>query len=473
MFGQTSFLVFYATWALGGRLDGAIVWIGVLAHLSILALVLDQSRVARVRSFFRSGNGFFLVVCYFVLFLVLWIAPFNASGYIETDLGGNLLFRSKESITWLPSALVDERCREYGILLAGLLVQALMLWLYLNRLSRIERLLQVITGNAIILALVGTGFRLMRSDKILGLAEPVHGGFFASFRYHNHWTAYAILAMGCCLALTCFKARELKAKLLPWHQRPEVIWIGALFLISLTLPMTTARAGVLFLVLFWLYLGVRLAFFCAHKWNTDRLNPKRLLLVFSLLTLVATIVVFAIWSSAPALKGDWEQTKQQWAQLQEGEVGELDWARTDSWGDGWRMFRDSPVWGWGFGSHRYLYQLYARDKYRNPSGVVEHIKEFAHNDWMQYLAELGLVGLFLLVAPFIVIGWQTRAYWLRVDAPAHWLLLGGGLILMLATFEFPLSNPAVLTHFVVLVTLALKIALLDSERDRHVGKDVG
>jgi O-antigen ligase len=351
-----------------------------------------------------------------------------------------------------------------------------MLWLYMNRLSRIEQLLRIIAVNAVVLALVGVGFRLMHSDKILGLAEPVHPAFFASFRYHNHWTGYAVLAMGCCAALTCFVLQKTKFDTNFRRQRKEFIWIGALFLLTLTLPMTTARAGVLLMALFWFYLAFRLALvFAVSRSGASSggggFKLKRLLVPLASLSVVGAVVVFAIWSSAPSLRGDWEQTKQQLAQLQAGETGEIDWARTDSWGDGWRMFKDRPVWGWGFGSHRYLYQLYAREEYRRPDGTVKHIKEFAHNDWMQYLAELGLVGCLLLAAPVLWIAWQTRRCWLQLNSPAHWILLSAGLILLLATFEFPLSNPGVLTHFVVLVGLALKIAWLERARDRVCGTD--
>jgi O-antigen ligase len=128
------------------------------------------------------------------------------------------------------------------------------------------------------------------------------------------------------------------------------------------------------------------------------------------------------------------------------------------------MFKDRPIWGWGFGSHRYLYQLYARDEYRYPNGIVKHIKEFAHNDWMQFLAEFGVVGLFLLTAPACYVAWLTRRAWLRPESPSHWLIVAMALILFLATFEFPLSNPAVLVHFGILLTLALKIAWLDKNR---------
>lgn len=459
VFGQTVLLVVLAVWSLGGRMEGALLWIGGLAWCAPLFLLLDPQGRARFRAAYSSSLGW----CGFawaVLILILLFAPFNAQNRVEVDAAGRVVLEPLAYYPFLPSALVVERCREYGLLLSGLMVQAMVLWLCFDSRRQIRRLLACLAANAILAAVVGAAFRLAGSEKILGLAEPVHSGFFASFRYHNHWTGFALLAMGQCLALALYWYFRCRRDVDARRRRPDLLWLAGLLILSVTLPMTTARAGVLFLVLFWLVLGARL---CWGLWSgSGRGRSGRAKwwvrgLAVALPLLVAGLLAYSLSMSRAGLETEWKQSLKQVEQFKSGEYREIDWARTDSWGDGWRMLRDRPVWGWGFGSHRYLYQIYARDEYRHPSGVVRHIKEFAHNDWMQYLPELGVVGFVLLLTPPVVLLVCCRRG-LRCSPLAQAVLFPGGLVLLLATFEFPLSNPAVLVVFFVQVTLGLKLA---------------
>jgi O-antigen ligase len=80
-------------------------------------------------------------------------------------------------------------------------------------------------------------------------------------------------------------------------------------------------------------------------------------------------------------------------------LGEGGSGRTDIWSVGWRMVEDKPVAGVGAGNFQvssihYLLEPGAiqRDEY-----IVDHPK-VAHNIYLQVLAELGVVGLALLLA---------------------------------------------------------------------------
>ena len=69
--------------------------------------------------------------------------------------------------------------------------------------------------------------------------------------------------------------------------------------------------------------------------------------------------------------------------------------------------------------------------------------EFAHNDWLQWLAEFGAVGIFLL----------ALGLWPFAPALTRSGMLGLGIALVLAVawLEFPLSNPSVLATTVLLL----------------------
>jgi O-antigen ligase len=457
-YAQTAALVLVSVWSLGGRAEGAIPVIGLLAWSSLLYVFFDPSFRTAILEMLCLRDRFSYGLSWLALILVLLLVPFNSEFVVATNERGGVVLVVQQYLAFLPTTLVEARCHEYGLLLSGLLVQTMVAWHALKSQQMIRHLLTCLAGHAIVLALVGAAFRLSGSERILGLAEPVHPGFFASFRYHNHWTAFALLAMGLCLALSVYWYRRGRHDEDVRRRRPDLFWLAGLLLLSLTLPMTTARAGVLFLFVFWFALGARLIWsYWREKAMGGGKSRKGLVLVAPLA--VITLLVYGVWSSSGDLEKEWQQSLQQIEQLKAGQYELIDSARTDSWGDSWRMLRDRPIWGHGFGSHRYLYQIYARDEYRFESGVVEHIKEFAHNDWMQYLAELGVAGFGLLLLPPLAL---MRRYWrgLRRSVTSQALGFSLLLVLLLATFEFPLSNPAVLVMAFLQGVLCLKYAQL-------------
>ncbi|MGZ0655563.1 O-antigen ligase family protein [Coraliomargarita sp. W4R72] len=455
---QTIALVVCAVWSLGGRAEGAIALIGTIAWSSLLIFFLEPRRLRVFKDFWSSWRSYLPFAAWCLLISGLLIAPFNAQWRVEAGGDGAITLEPLFYFPSLPSTLVELRCREYGFLLSGLMVEAMVLWHFLERIT-LRPLLTAIAGNSIIAAVVGIAFRLGGSDKILGLSEPVAHYFFSSFRYHNHWTAFALLSMGQCLALACYWYAKGRRDDDVRRARPDLIWFAGLIVLSLTLPLTNARAGVLFLVVFWLGLAFWFAIKILRRRKSESQGRPQRYIGVLVFCFALCIVIFSVWGARQGLAAEWRQTRTQLEQVQQQEYAAIDFARTDSWGDCWRMLQDSPVWGWGFGSHLYLYQIYARDEHRYESGVVKHIKEFAHNDLMQYLAELGVGGLLLLlIPPVILVVRYWRGLWRSPIALA--LAFPLGLILMLASFEFPLSNPAVLTLYFVQMTFAFKYASL-------------
>src|SRR5207244_1321590 len=71
--------------------------------------------------------------------------------------------------------------------------------------------------------------------------------------------------------------------------------------------------------------------------------------------------------------------------------------RTEAWTAAYKMFRQRPLMGWGLGS----FALFG-DRFGAPSfstavraGLPPSLGETAHNQYVQMLAEMGLIGLLL------------------------------------------------------------------------------
>ncbi len=72
------------------------------------------------------------------------------------------------------------------------------------------------------------------------------------------------------------------------------------------------------------------------------------------------------------------------------------------WSAGWHMYLDRPWLGWGMGMYHWLYPRY------RPALHVEE-GHYVHNDYLQFLIELGPIGLLLCLAwlaALIWLGWR-------------------------------------------------------------------
>ena len=98
----------------------------------------------------------------------------------------------------------------------------------------------------------------------------------------------------------------------------------------------------------------------------------------------------------------------------------------------WEMAEDRLVFGWGAGSFRYIFPIYQKGYdilwyyyYREDRGWVgRKVYSYAHNDWVQFLAEYGIVGCTFLLAMFLCL--------LKVCVKLLWNRLAG--IFLLWTF---------------------------------------
>jgi O-antigen ligase len=133
--------------------------------------------------------------------------------------------------------------------------------------------------------------------------------------------------------------------------------------------------------------------------------------------------------------------------------------------DSLRMFRAKPMLGWGLGTFPVVYPQF-RSFYTN------FFVNEAHNDYLQLLAELGLLG-------FATMGWFLIVlYRMAIRKQGNWTaevtgalslscMLGVTGILVHSLFDFNLQVPANAALFYVFCTLAAGPRLLQRARKRR------
>lgn len=128
----------------------------------------------------------------------------------------------------------------------------------------------------------------------------------------------------------------------------------------------------------------------------------------------------------------------------------------------WRMFDDARVFGWGGGCYLYLYNGYYRQvpelaRELEAQGLNRIVFPHADSDWAEFLAEYGIAGTSLFVAPLLCwLAWfLPRAKRTRAEV---WLLAAGvACVLTQASIDPALRNPVVLSATAGAAWLAVKL----------------
>jgi len=348
-------------------------------------------------------------------------------------------------IAWLPTtADAAHTLADAGTWLAALLLGAGARTL-LRDPRAVRRLWAALALNGCALAIVGALFHFAHAEKILGAIEPPEASyFFATFGYKNHWAAYGALGAIAAFALA-LEAWPAALAGQPAGRGRALLFGSAGLLTLVTLPLPGSRAGALLAAALLGGFGVRL-FALARREARARGRP----LVIGT-TLIAAIVVFGAIAYAPRAREDFARSQRQLAHAMEG--GSVD-LRVNVSADTWRMARARPWFGWGPGCFELVFPLFQGPYLRDAAGRAQARFEFAHNDWLQMLAEDGAIGTALLLLPALL---AARGAWRRAGGAGRAALAGVALIAAYAWIDFPLHNPAVLVLWTLLLTTAHRI----------------
>lgn len=438
-----------ATWAFGGNADFVqpylLLWGAAGAAITAAALLLPGEKDFRRRVLARSWP--------FLLFNLLTLAALHTPGFRPVTLEGEILLLPRYVPAWKPSSATPHLAlRELG-LFDGIYLAALNVFLLARRRRGLRALLTVLTANAVLLAIFGTVQKLSgASGLFFGAVRSPQSFFFASFIYDNHWGAFIILATSALLSLVWYHAYHGSSRD-AFHSPALTGGLGVLVL-AMSVPLSGARICTVLLLL--LLAGDFLAWtYRLKRQPGSHVRP----------TLAAALAVLAL-----ALAGAWyvgrdfyaariEKTREQVAHLRT--EGGLDF-RLRLYHDTWRMAKDRLWFGWGTGSYPHVFQLYNTAK-PNPIDKLPRFFHDAHSDWLQALAEHGIVGAALLVlCAAVPLGFAgRRAVNNRVSRR---LLAGCAIVLAYATIEFPFGNFAVQLTWWLLFLAALRYGILSEPR---------
>lgn len=422
-------LVISAAWMFGGRIDWAripLICLGVIGvGLTILGLIDRRQRGAPV------GRWLMCLLPPTLLALFSLLSSFNPS-MEKIRFDEVMVYRPSETIPWLPSSVDPALTRSELALLFGIFLSAFNLALNIHQRRTLRQLTLILGLNACVLALFGTIQKIAGADMFLGLIESPNPTFFASFIYHNHWGPFVLVNIAGWFGLVEFLARRDRGR--GFLHSPAMSALIAILLLAVTLPLSTSRSSTVMLSVLLPVCGFWLL------WRMGRRSSRpiaRSTLGLIGITAVAFAGVSAYWLGGDTIKSRIGDTKDQIGDMREaGSLGQ----RARVYEDTWRFFQMRPVAGWGLESYAFVYRRY-NDEPRTADGFIIQFDE-AHSDWLQLLAEVGVVGISLFLLSIGIPLWPVRhRLWREPYSGCVFLCLG--LLMLYAWVEFPFANPAV------------------------------
>ena len=419
------------TWAFGGMADWVrlpIAWWGSLGGLITLTALQD-------REAWHQGAMKPLWWC-------LPMVAFNAFVFLGTLnpsfrhvlIDGQMLYAHVGGRPGWPSSARPENALHALWLFDALWISCFNLVLILRQRRAIRLLLLVVVSNAALLAIFGTAQKLVHAKGIyFDAIKTPQVYFFASFVYHNHWGAFTLLMLAAVLALTWHYGRRREAR--DFFHTPAFGGIVVLLMLAVTIPLSGSRSSTLLALLLlggaFVHWIVRLVQIRRHY--RESVAPP-------LIGAAAALVLAggATWYVArESITARVAKTQEQLAEMHaRGDIGD----RSQLYGNTWRMAKDKLWFGWGMSSYPQVFSFLYNTRRSNDKLPVYY--NDAHSDWLQALAEHGLVGSTLLALNALLPLGRLRRRHFSSYVPAY-LLAGCLAVLGYAWFEFPFGNVAV------------------------------
>ncbi len=375
--------------------------------------------------------------------LLVLASCLNPSFSVHLFDGEPLLVRSG-GVAWLPGSAEPEASLHALWLFNSVFLPGLNLALCLRQRRALRWLLILAAGNALILSIFGTVQKLTGAGLFFGLREAPSVFFFSTFIYHNHWGAFVILSVAACAGLVFHYANRREARDF-WHS-PAFAGAVGLLLIAATAPLSESRSGTLLILLL---AGVILVHALWHRRKKTRSSALSLAWWSGGALAAALVLAAGIYQlDEQGFKARAELTRQQVEQIQAaGSLG----TRSTLYHDTWQMARDRLWFGWGFDSYARVFMIYNTQK--STDGLPVFYAQ-AHSDWLESVAETGLIGTTLIgllgALPLLTL----RRHHFRHPL-VRYPLVGCALVLLYAWVEFPFECPAVAIFFWLLFFVAV------------------
>jgi O-antigen ligase len=300
--------------------------------------------------------------------------------------------------------------------------------------------------------------KLSGTDKILWVVEVLNKNPWGTFAYRNQGAAYLLLVLLISGGLYFFYERQSYSKLK--QSGPHMLIFLFILILGGSIWLSLSRSGI---ILGASLLGLFLILVLLRTFLRG-INSK-------LWTIIGTFLGLLLFGGFFIFKlSDWNEVNKRKQSFEQILLNIESYERVLSTKATWEMAQDRLIFGWGAGSYRYTFPIYQKkyellwyhhDSKDRPYG--RKIYNYAHNDWVQFLAEYGIFGcvfialmFFCLIVPFLLSVKNSILI-------SGFLLLGLMLIFANNFTDFIFSCPAYWVAFWASLLLVYQLFKLESK----------
>jgi O-antigen ligase len=471
LIGLTALHLCFLPWALGGVHE----WSQFTSlGLSLLGFILSSLPRAEPTGIDETSPKRRWPLCRLMRSPVIWAGLIFLLYIAIQGLNPSWVFLSnpeswwlepRDSISWLPTSVEAPfgHSNPWRVLtvFGSLALLVTSVWFGFSRRKSYHALFSLLATNACVLSVFGLVQRLSGTDRIFGSYLPSNRMFVASFIYPNHAGCYFNLMAGLAVGLAWWHHQRASKTL----ESPGAATAVMLFAVGCgsAVIVSYSRMSIALLMVFSSIIGCTLLLRLLQR-NGPIHHRKESVPV--ILMLVAILCIgFATLNS--------ERIKERFARISLT-PGAIDLDRTLARRAAGEMFSDHWLLGWGAGCFRYGFPKYTK-KYPAIHFSAEGNRrswEHAHNDPIEFLSELGILGALPLIYILFYAAWQLwrRRFWRNVLSLS--LVSGGVLTLLHGWVDFVFQNPAVLLTWGVLLAGVLRWTELDQPGGRQTSAKI-
>jgi O-antigen ligase len=347
--------------------------------------------------------------------------------------------------------------RSTALMLIFLLVSFIIAANFFTSRERLGTLIRFLIIYGVALALFGLIQYFTWEGRVYGFRVSKSNVVFGPFINRNHFAGYMEMLIP--VPISLIMARVV-------HKQTWMFYGFAASVMGLALVMSGSRGGMISLTAGLIFIAVASS---QLRRNIERRRFEQgstalvLKRIGAIAAIGAAIFIGVVWIGAEEIVRRAGETIDQ---MKGANQQQIYVSRQWIWKGTWNMVRANPLLGVGIGAYETVYPAYA-------GGDDPYFRvDFAHNDYLQVLADAGVVGGMLALWFIFLV---ARAVWRGIKASDPWmaamaLASGAGIfsILVHSLFDFNLQIPSNSLLFLLLSALA---SYAGASADPRAGED--